>query len=57
MPCKTPLDLYVKEYQDTGKVIRKNAEKGRPLTEGVDEKRFNKVKNELSKAVKRGEKF
>ena len=57
MACKTPLDLYEKEYKDTGKTIRKNAEKGRPLTEGVDEKRFNKVKDKLSKAAKRGEKF
>ena len=57
MAYKSPIDLFVKEYQNTGDKIRKNAEKGKPLTEGVDEKRFNKVKKELSKAHKRGEKF
>ena len=55
MACKSPLDLYEKEYKETNKVIRKNAEQGKPLTQGVDEKRFGKVKKELSKAAKKGE--
>lgn len=52
---KNPIDLIEKEYKQTGEKVRKNYLNDRPLLEGVDEKRFNKVKKQMAKSAKKGE--
>lgn len=55
---KTPLSdeekAVVKKYKDYGDKVGKNAEKGKKLTEGIDEKDFEDTKKKMSEYAKAG---